>query len=739
MKTPFPISFRAIAALLAISLISTATAALQLVAPLNPASAPPPDGNGDSWTPLTTPDGRYVLFASTADNLVVTGSSNGIPKLNPPRANVFLRDRLNRSTTLVSVNLSGVGGNGNSFPTGLSSDGRFALFESAASDLVTNDTNNVNDVFLRDMVNNVTWLISVATDGACGNGVSRGSTLTPDGHFVAFVSEASNLTSNDANGIADVFVRDVLAGTTTLVSAGAVSNAAGSSSESPEITPDGRYVAFSSTATNLVAGATNSEEIYVRDLQAGMTICASIDARSISHNGTNGLCYNQAISADGQFVAFEISSNAASYNPTNAWVFRYNLQTGHTDIVFTNIFYSLGAIADLGGLNMSPDGRFIVYLRNITNNPPGASAVFLWDAQSGTNILVSVNRSNTVTLNASAYWPDVDPTGRYVVFYSSDTNLTADASGGIFLRDVQARTTTLLSRDTNGSPLAVSPAAVPAFSGSNTVAFESPWANLDGRNFDCDVFTVDFTNAASELVSVHDPNLSTIAPNGPCELWPGSLSADGRFVAFSSSASNLSLNDTNRCPDVFVRDFATGSTILVSAATNSFSGSGFSAEPAISGDGRYVAFTSAATNLVAGDANQVPDVFIRDLQTGATSLVSIGTNGAFGNKFSYSPALNSDGRYVLFCSQAQNLASGSYSNDNLFLRDLQLGQTYGLTTGGYVSYSMTPDGQYIAFIGIAGVNTNLFVWSSAAAAMIYTNTSSGLARVSISPDAHWLA
>jgi len=732
MKTPFPVSFRAIAVLLAVSFVSTATATLQLVAPLNPAMAAAASGNGDSWAPLASPDGRYVLFASTADNLV--GPSNGIPKLNPPSVNVFLRDRVNRTTTLVSVNLSGVGGNGNSLPTGLSSNGQFALFESAASDLVTNDTNQVNDVFLRDTINNITKLVSAATNGACGNGVSRGSTLTPDGRFVAFVSEASNLIPDDTNGIADVFVRDLLAGTTAWVSVGAISNGVGSSSEAPEITPDGRYVVFSSTATNLVAGVTNSSEIYVRDLQAGTTTWASTNART----STNGLCYNQAISSDGQFVAFEISSNAVStYNPTNKWVFRYNLQTGHTDIVFTNTLYSVG-VADFGNLNMSPDGRFIVYVRDITNNFPGGSAVFLWDAQSGTNILVSVNRSNSASLGANAYWPDLDPTGRYVVFYSTDTNLTAEASPGIFLRDLQAGTTTLVSVDTNGVPLVVNPTAVPAFGGSGTIAFESSWANLDGRNFECDVFARDLTNAASELISVHDPNLASVAPNGPCELWPGSASANGRFVAFSSPANNLLPNDTNRCPDVFVRDLVTGSTVLVSVATNGLTGSGISDEPAISGDGRYVAFTSAATNLVAGDANQVPDVFLRDLQVGATTLISVTTNGAFGNKLSYSPTVSSDGRYVLFCSQAQNLVPGTFTGDNLFLRDLQLGQTYGLTTGGYVSYSMTPDGQNVAFITVAGGNTILYVWNSPAAAMIYTNTSSGLTNVSISPDAHWV-
>jgi Tol biopolymer transport system component len=611
MKAVFWVSCSAVAVILALSLSSTSAVGLQLVAPLNPALGVPANGNGDSWAPITSPDGRYILFASTADNLVATSSSNGIPRLNPPSINVFLRDRVEGTTTLVSMNLAGVGGNGNSFPTGISSNGQFALFESAASDLVASDTNGVNDIFLRDMVNGVTRLVSVATNGTSGDGDSRDSMLTPDGRFVAFVSAASNLTPGDTNGIADAFVGDMQAGVTTLVSVGAVSTGSGSSSESPEITPDGRCVAFSSTAINLVPGVTNSGEIYVRDLQAGTTTWASTNARAISHVGMNGFCYSQAISDDGRFVAFEISSNAIGIVGTNGFVLRCDLQTGQTDKVSTNAACPFGAVQDMRSLELSPDGRFIAYVANSAGN---GSSVFLWDAESATNILVSANLSNGITSGVNAYCPDLDATGRHVVFYSSDTNLTANAGAGIFVRDVEAGTTTLVSVDTNGSPLAVDPTAVPAFSGGNTVAFESPWEDLDGRNFECDVFACDLTNAGSELISVHDPILPSVAPNGPCELWPGSVSANGRFVAFSSLANNLSLNDTNGCEDVFVRDLVTTSMILVSAATNGFSGSGFSTEPAMSGDGRYVAFTSAATNLVAGDSNQMSDVFIRDLQ-----------------------------------------------------------------------------------------------------------------------------
>ena len=231
----------------------------QLLTRLPVAQPPPAGGSGDSWAPVVTPDGRYVLFASTANNLLLTTNNTAMPGGLPPSLNVFLRDRTNGTTTLVSVNVSGVaGGNGDSLPADLSPDGRYVLFESGASDLVFGDTNGTTDIFVRDVVSNLTMLVSIATNGFAGNGASRSAAMTPDGHYVAFVSAANNLVPGDTNTIADVFVRDLQASTTALASVGARLRTSASfvvnSSEAPDITPDGRYVVFYSTATNLVSG-----------------------------------------------------------------------------------------------------------------------------------------------------------------------------------------------------------------------------------------------------------------------------------------------------------------------------------------------------------------------------------------------------------------------------------------------------------------------------------------------------
>ena len=240
MKTNFHAGQSSSLLLLAVAAALSASAGpLQLVSTLDPAQGPPSGGGGDSATPIISPDGRFVLFASTANNLVLVGT-NPLPVLIPPPLNVFLRDRVTGTTRLVSVNAAGTGGgNGDSLPAGISTNGQFALFESSASDLVPGDTNNATDIFVRDLVNGATLLVSAGTNGASANGVSRSPVMTPDGRYVAFVSAANNLVPGDTNGIADVFVRDLQAGATRLVSAGASLNksfGSATSSEAPEIT-----------------------------------------------------------------------------------------------------------------------------------------------------------------------------------------------------------------------------------------------------------------------------------------------------------------------------------------------------------------------------------------------------------------------------------------------------------------------------------------------------------------------
>src|SRR5580765_3413651 len=168
----------------------------------------------------------------------------------------------------------------------MSPDGHYVVFESDASDLVQGDTNGVSDVFVRDVTAGTTMLISVAAGGGSGNGASTDAIITPDGRYVAFVSAATNLVAGDTNRIADVFVRDLLTQTTLVASVGAAipSGASTANVSSVSITPDGRYVAFASTAAGLAADVTNrpAGEVYVRDMVGEKTTWASTNAASLA-------------------------------------------------------------------------------------------------------------------------------------------------------------------------------------------------------------------------------------------------------------------------------------------------------------------------------------------------------------------------------------------------------------------------------------------------------------------------
>jgi Tol biopolymer transport system component len=158
--------------------------------------------------------------------------------------------------------------------------------------------------------------------------------------------------------------------------------------------------------------------------------------------------------------------------------------------------------------------------------------------------------------------------------------------------------------------------------------------------------------------------------------WESDINADGRFVAFESGASNLVPGDTNGVPDIFVRDRATGTTERVSVSSEGVEGNSVSWNPAISPDGRYVVFMSYASNLVTGDTNLSGDIFVHDRQTGVTERVSVSNGSTEGNGDSFDPAVSTYGRYVAFISFASNLVTGDTNNrSDIFVHDRQTGVT----------------------------------------------------------------
>jgi hypothetical protein len=399
----------------------------------------------------------------------------------------------------VSISSTGEEGNSNSQVGSISADGRYAAFYSYASNLVISDTNEQYDIFIHERISGITERINLGPVGQQTNHYSGSPVISADGRYVAYSSQANNLVISDTNGYnSDVFVYDHETGITALASINSSGEQGNDDSSLPKISPDGRYVVFHSTATNLVVSDTNGwGDVFVHDRQTGIT-----ERVSVSSNGEQGNLWSNSasISGDGRYVAFEsVASNFV-----------------------------------LGDSN---------------NND-----VFIHDRQTGETVRISTG-TNGEQPNGDSNWPVFSANGRYVAFYSDANNLvTGDTnSEDVFIYDRVERIITLVSLSLNGQK-----------------------GNDDS-------------------------------------LYP-SISADGRYVAFRSRASNLVLGDTNGLSDIFVRDLFTGINLRMSVSSTGQEGNGSSLQPAISSHGQFVVFWSEANNLVAGDTNEEGDVFIREWQ-----------------------------------------------------------------------------------------------------------------------------
>jgi Tol biopolymer transport system component len=369
--------------------------------------------------------------------------------------------------------------------------------------------------------------------------------MSPDGRFVAFMSNATNLVANDTNQWTDVFVRDRLLGTTERVSVDSAGNEGNVDAYYPSISADGRFVSFESRSSNLVTGDGNHEsDIFVHDRSTGTTERVSVDS---SGREAAGGSHFPAISADGRWIVFD------SWAP--------NLVSGDTN---------------------------------------SKSDIFVHDRQGGTTLRASVDSSGNEGDGDSLYVSSISADGRFVAFQSAATNLVAG--------------------DTNGT---------------------------------IDIFVHDFQAGTTERVSVSTSGKEADSRSD----WP-SLSGDGRFVAFESDADNLVNGDTNLKRDVFVRDRQNGTTRRMSVDSAGVEADDWCVSPSISADGRYVVFDSMASNLDPGDTNPFRDVFVHDRFTKTTTIVSVDAAGVPPGGDSFGARISPDGRLVCFCGTSGGFVPG---------------------------------------------------------------------------------
>ncbi|MFN8139314.1 MAG: hypothetical protein U0R49_05905 [Fimbriimonadales bacterium] len=370
--------------------------------------------------PCVSPDGHFIGF-HTNDNL------DG--QVGNPRGDGYARDLLTGRIERLTLADDGSLGNDLSSIFGFSDNNRFVAIGSEATNMVLGDTNGFHDIFVRDRLFRTTEMVSLTHDGQIANGVSEMASISGDGRFVAFDSNATNLVPDDTNGRLDIFVRDRWLATTVRVSVSSTGEQADRDSWAARISADGRYVGFISYARNLVIGDTNRAiDAFVHDRQTGLT-----ERVSISSDGTEG-----------------------------------NLDSGATE-----------------SPSLSDDGRYVAFYSNASNLVQGdtnrVGDVFVRDRWLGTTTRVSV-RSDGGQANFGAGFIEISADGHYAVFSSGSTNLTDDADVNgepdVFMHDMWSGETWRISNNTNGDQ-GNRGSGIPAISASGmVVSFESIATNL---------------------------------------------------------------------------------------------------------------------------------------------------------------------------------------------------------------------------------------------------------------------
>ncbi|MCP4356893.1 MAG: hypothetical protein GY796_02610, partial [Chloroflexi bacterium] len=424
------------------------------------------EGDNDSTTPAMTADGKFIAFTSSASNLTAV-ATNG-------NGHIFVKDMQSGNVSLASLSTAAIEGNNNSADPTITANGQYIAFESTATNLVTNTVTLWNDVFVHDTVGMTTTLVSIASDGTPGNAISENPTISADGRYVAFQSNATNLATGDLSHL-DVFVHDrdtdedgvfdePGAVATRRVSQTASGIPANAASTHPAMSADGRLIVFTSSANNLVTGdSNNSADIFLYDRDAD---------------------------ADGIFDEIgEVSVVLISFGVDGLPADNFSMQPA-----------------------ISPDGRQVAFESWASNLIVGGTTpfrrhVYVRDWNVGMTYLVSQS-SGGVEAGDSSYQPILSANGRFIAFESLADNLVGTDSNlgrDIFVRD----------RDVDEDGIFDEAGEVATL----RVSVDSSGNQMDGG-----------------------------------QAYNSAISGDGEQIAFDSDASDLVLNDDNSDYDVFLHD-----------------------------------------------------------------------------------------------------------------------------------------------------------------------------------------
>jgi Tol biopolymer transport system component len=811
-------------------------------------------------------DGRYAAFLSSAANLAPGQRDvNGEPEEDDLGQDVFLADLVDGTVTLVShaMGLPATTGNQGSSQALISADGRWVLFSSAATDLVPGQQGHFpyhdEDLLLYDRLTGAITLVA-ATREEQAYLLRLG--ISADGRYVTYDSDAWDQVPGMHGGFGNVFLYDRVEGSTRLVShvpGSPLTGPAEGGASDARISADGRFILYITDGADLLPGQISTQSVVLYDrvrdtltlvgpgergadlsadgnyavFGAGSTLrlysraTGATTVVSTTANGTNDGNFPRlfALNADGRYLVF------SPYGGNSTGLAVYDRVSRATTPV-SRPAQAPPLSGSIGTPAISADGRYVVFASSDPAWVAGqtdanthvfdGSDVFLLDRSTGKVALVSHSTAAlTTTGNAASYAPAISAGGARVVYLSQATDLEEglhdlNQRPDLFAYDPSGRSSRAVTRRASGLPSLSSPLESRATSLSadgRLVAFETYPDNVYAAP-QADVHLYDPATKTTLLID-HVPGsagtpakgvslLPVLSPDGGAvaflstsralvpganpagafclfvfdrttgavtfvarlgdfftqdtELYlsPPRFSADGRWLAFTSKAPDVVPGqqeaDPNGSPtdDVFLFDRVTGRTTLVShsAAGPLVTASDGSPGPlALSADGRYLAFLSGAPDLVAGQGGQTGNLFLWDRVSGQTTLVSHARGSALsGAQAAHGPAMSADGRFLAFTSRAMDLdpAVPPHGDENVYVYDRVLGtfQWAGSYAGGPVSLAMSDDGRILAFPGgysvLPGVGPGVFLYDRVAKAFSLV-AEAGIESLALSGNGRFVA
>ncbi|WP_313919961.1 hypothetical protein [Tahibacter sp.] len=595
--------------------------------------------------------------------------------------------------------------------TGISDDGRHALFFSDASNLIAGDTNLSTDLFLYDHQEGSIERVNLGSGNVQANADTLlKADLSADARHIVFESRATNLVASDTHGTWQIYLRDRLTQTTTLVSRGLDGSGSTTGGYAPQISADGRYVVFISYDPLVENDFNLSNDVYRYDRVGG-----TLDLISVAENGEIGDFGSDdaRISADGRYVAFRtFASNlfAGDVNFAHDIVLRDTVGNVNVNASIRPGGGQFGAMHDLASGNaLSADGRYVLFNTDMAIDPDDNGSFtdgFRYDRVTNQSARVTRGPGGAL-LQHGAIARALSSDGNVVLMESTGDDLVGFPTLNYRRSYVRDISTGMIS------PVKVRPGGFHAYdeipdcglSGNGAVAYCSTYTRAltdSDQNYFSDFFRSEIGADGGMRVSRPLPD-PVAAANGDSGGLVAGASDDGRYVVFDSLAENLVTGDINGVPDVFLRDRVLGTTQRLSVTTAGDPSTCASREPSITPDGRYVVFQSCGA-LVPQTTGTTVQIYRYDRIGGQLELVSAGSDGIASNGHCRDASISADGNVVAFHSAATNFGVTTPAAGGVFARNLPDGTTTlvnrppsGTANGIALNARVSGDGRWVYF------------------------------------------